>query len=616
MAFAVSATNSEQLFRYLFEEASLGIAVEDLDGSLLLANPALCSMLGFGKDELCGMNCSQFTHPDDSQDDWALFQKLRAGLIDRYSLEKRYVRKDGAQIWGRLNVSLLNRGDRGTPLVFAFVEEITKHKLAEKALRESEQRLRLAVQAGRMYAFDWDTTTDAIVRSGECAGILNWMDDPTSDTGRGFLARVHPEDREAYAARPTRLTPENPGYQTSYRVIRPDSSVIWLEAFGHALFDDKGSLLRVTGLVADVTERKHAEQAIRESEARFRLVADTAPVLIWMAGTDKLRTFFNKGWLDFTGRSMEQETGNGWASGVHPDDLERCLGIYSAAFGARAKFEREYRLRRFDGEYRWIVDYGVPRYESNGTFCGYIGSCIDITERKSAEASLRELSGRLITTQEQERSHIARELHDNLSQRMALIQIGLEEFERETAGLSPKDRTQLHHIAQVATEVSTEIHDLSHQLHPSMLDTLGLVTCLGSLCKEFSKQHLRVQYFYRDIPKQIPMGVTLCLFRIVQEALQNVVKHSGAAEAEVRLSGQGHSIDLCISDSGAGFDPASVAGASGLGLISMRERLALVGGHLSVKSELSHGTQIRAHVPLATTNRGLARKEKAHKAGI
>lgn len=424
MAFAVSATNSEQLFRYLFEEASLGIAVEDLDGSLLLANPALCSMLGFGKDELCGMNCSQFTHPDDSQDDWALFQKLRAGLIDRYSLEKRYVRKDGAQIWGRLNVSLLNRGDRGTPLVFAFVEEITKHKLAEKALRESEQRLRLAVQAGRMYAFDWDTTTDAIVRSGECAGILNWMDDPTSDTGRGFLARVHPEDREAYAVPHTGLTPENPGYQTSYRVIRPDSSIIWLEAFGHALFDDKGSLLRVTGLVADVTERKHAEQAIRESEARFRLVADTAPVLIWMAGTDKLRTFFNKGWLDFTGRSMEQETGNGWASGVHPDDLERCLGIYSAAFGAQAKFEREYRLRRFDGEYRWIVDYGVPRYESNGTFCGYIGSCIDITERKSAEASLRELSGRLITTQEQERSRIARELHDNLSQRMALIQIG------------------------------------------------------------------------------------------------------------------------------------------------------------------------------------------------
>jgi PAS domain S-box-containing protein len=139
MSFTASPQNSAQLFRYLFEEASLGIAVEDTDGRLLLANPALCSMLGYREDELCAMSCSEFSNPEDSENDWALFQKLRAGLIERYSLEKRYVRKDGAQIWGSLHVSLVKGGE--VPMVFAFVEDITKRKLAEEALSGVSRKL-------------------------------------------------------------------------------------------------------------------------------------------------------------------------------------------------------------------------------------------------------------------------------------------------------------------------------------------------------------------------------------------------------------------------------------------------------------------------------------------
>ena len=141
MPFTASPENSAQLFRYLFEEASLGIAVEDLDGRLLLANPALCSMLGFREEELCAMSCSEFANPEDSQDDWALFEKLRAGQIDRYALDKRYMRKDGTQVWGRLNVSLLKSCDGETPLVFAFVEEVTERKRAEEALSQVSRRL-------------------------------------------------------------------------------------------------------------------------------------------------------------------------------------------------------------------------------------------------------------------------------------------------------------------------------------------------------------------------------------------------------------------------------------------------------------------------------------------
>src|SRR5437899_4455808 len=134
---------AELLFRHLFEQASLGIAVEDLDGRLLLANPALCSILGYTEDELRGMSCSEFVNPEDSQDDWALFQQLRTGVIDHYSLEKRYARKDGSQIWGHLNVSLSKNGDGEPPLVFAFVEEITARKLADQELTRTNERLRL-----------------------------------------------------------------------------------------------------------------------------------------------------------------------------------------------------------------------------------------------------------------------------------------------------------------------------------------------------------------------------------------------------------------------------------------------------------------------------------------
>jgi PAS domain S-box-containing protein len=139
-----------QLFHYLFEQASLGIAVEDLEGKLLVANPALCSMLGYREDELCGMNCSEFANPEDSEDDWALFQQLRAGVIDRYSLEKRYVRKHGVQFWGRLNVSLWRNGDGGAPLVFAFVEDITDRKLSELALASASRRLIEAQERERL----------------------------------------------------------------------------------------------------------------------------------------------------------------------------------------------------------------------------------------------------------------------------------------------------------------------------------------------------------------------------------------------------------------------------------------------------------------------------------
>jgi signal transduction histidine kinase len=225
-----------------------------------------------------------------------------------------------------------------------------------------------------------------------------------------------------------------------------------------------------------------------------------------------------------------------------------------------------------------------------------------VEERKRTERELSELSGRLIHAQEEERFRIARELHDDFAQRMALLQVGLERFQQDTAEFSSESRQQFHNLAAMASEVSSNIHNLSHQLHPSLLDALGLTAALRSFCREFSVQHnLQVQFVNNEVPERISKDVALCLFRIAQEALRNVVKHSGAAEAQVELTAHGDQIDLCISDSGKGFDPAFAQGGDGLGLISMRERLRLVGGHISIESEPSHGTRILARIPLSST---------------
>ena len=143
------------------------------------------------------------------------------------------------------------------------------------------------------------------------------------------------------------------------------------------------------GSSVEQAEQRRWESSLQEAEDNFRIIADAAPVLIWRAGLDKLCYWFNKVWLDFTGRTMEQEMGNGWAEGVHPDDFQNCLNIYVSQFDARQSFRMEYRIKRYDGEYRWILDNGVPIYDAKGIFIGYIGSCIDVTDFKISENRLK-----------------------------------------------------------------------------------------------------------------------------------------------------------------------------------------------------------------------------------
>jgi len=357
--------------------------------------------------------------------------------------------------------------------------------------------------------------------------------------------------------------------------------------------------LLIFGLTWLRAKAKRAETQLRESEERFRLLANTAPVMIWTAGTDRKCSYVNKTWLDFTGRPFEAELGDGWVDGVHPDDSKRCFETYAEAFNQRESFEMEYRVRRKDGEYRWILDNGVPRFNRDGTFAGYIGSCIDITDRKLAEEGLATIGRRLIGAHEEERTWIGRELHDDINQRLALLATELEQWSQNT---STNEIIELVRYTQTRiAEVAHDVQGLSHRLHSSKLEYLGLATAAKSFCREFSeKTNVEIVFEHAGIPDNLSKEVSLCLFRVLQEGLQNAVKHSGVRSFAVNLQSTGESIELTVTDSGRGFEEQDAFTGTGLGLISMRERLQLVHGELSVKSQPGAGTTIRARVPLET----------------
>jgi PAS domain S-box-containing protein len=356
-------------------------------------------------------------------------------------------------------------------------------------------------------------------------------------------------------------------------------------------------------LLTSAMQRKYAFQALTESEQRFRHTTDHSPMLVWMSGADGLCTYFNRAWLEFTGVELQKQLGDGWTHLVHPKDVAERLSIYTRAFTARHEFKMEYRLRRHDGEYRWMLDIGVPRFDSERTFLGYIGSAVDVTERKHQEAAIS-LSAKLIKAQEEERQRIARELHDDVGQRLALLTIDLDRLHKAP------DSSLQHSMLRLLSEahsISDCIRNISHDLHSPAVDMLPLGTNLRRLCRDFTQRaSIEVHFEERDVPPDLLREVKVCLYRVVQEALRNIAKHSRARQAKIELTGDREGLTLKVVDDGVGFEVEQQSAAAGMGLASMRERVASATGTITITSAPMRGTQITAHIPLEAATDGLA----------
>jgi PAS domain S-box-containing protein len=359
--------------------------------------------------------------------------------------------------------------------------------------------------------------------------------------------------------------------------------------------------LWIVALLWQRARKRKADAALKESEGRFQRMANTTPSLVWMCDGEGKVTYLNDTRIEFTGRDPSAGYDDVWTKYIHPDDIEAVLSANALGLERHEKFSKQYRLRRKDGDYRWMFDVAAPRVNGDGSFAGFIGSAADITDQKLAQEALEKVGGQLIEAQEKERSRIARDLHDDICQRLAILSVELEQAGRN--GVSPSTKKKLEEIEQHCAEITTDIQSLSHQLHSSKLDYLGLVEGTRAFCDELSNQfEVNVHFRSNKVPRALPKDISLCLFRIMQEALHNALKYSGVREFEVDLRGTAQAVQLEVRDAGVGFEVDVAKRGAGLGLVSMQERVHVLHGQLRVESRPGAGTTVLASVPFIAAN--------------
>ncbi len=385
---------------------------------------------------------------------------------------------------------------------------------------------------------------------------------------------------------------------------RKDGSLLDVSLTISPVRDSSGRVIGASKVARDITAQKQAERALQESEERFRVITDASPVMVWMSGTDKLCYYFNKGWLDFVGRTLEQESGNGWAENVHPEDFDRCLQTYVTNFDARRPFEMEYRMRHHTGQYRWILDRGVPRYAPDGTFEGYVGGCLDVHDQKEAAEKIRIADDmtRLMRAQDEERRRIARELHDSAGQTLTVLGLSLAQLVERAQVIAPELAQEGKEIEEVVHKLHREIRTTSYLLHPPLLDECGLASALKCYVEGLAERSdVAITLDVADNVGRLPSAMELAIFRLVQECLTNIHRHSGSKTALIRVAREGENVRTEVRDHGKGIPPERLldiqSHGSSVGIRGIRERIRQFHGEMKIESNGS-GTSVIVSIPM------------------
>ena len=486
----------------------------------------------------------------------------------------------------------------------AYIREHFARRELISQLRLANERLRLALEAGRSVAWEWDLETGQNSWFGDLENMFGIPLNTFIGRDEDFYRHVHPEDRQMVARANAEARQSQKPYAAEFRVVRRDGTVVWTAATGQYHYASNGDPYRMLGMAVDITARKQAEQAQRESEDKLRLILDSTAEAIYGSDREGRCTFCNPACLrllgyeradELLGRNMHHLIHRARADGT-PFPVEDCHIFRTTRTGQGLHVDNEVLWRAngtsFPAEY-WCH----PQWRGQ-EIVGTVVAFVDITDRKLADAALASVSGKLIEAQEQERRRIARELHDDIGQRLALLAIELAQLQQRSSYPSEFPE-RIGKLQLLTSEIAADIQSLSHELHSSRLQYLGLAEALRGFCQEFSgQQKVEVDFETQDLPTSLSPDISLCFFRVLQESLHNAAKHSGVQHFEVRLWGTPDEIHLAISDSGAGFDLESTKAGRGLGLISMQERLKLLHGILAVESQPKRGTTIHASVPL------------------
>lgn len=387
---------SEQRLRLALDAGKLGAWSVDLVTGEAITSQRHQEIMGYEEmTDLTRDKYLKYMHHDDRKTlDVKFYDAIKNGDLQH---EARVLRPGKPVCWIKIDGKTIYN-EKGEPVkMLGTILDITEQKKAFSALEENEHRLNIAIEAAELGTWELNLKTREGSYSKRYLEILG-LTAEERPVHEELLNMIHPEDL-ALRNKAVETAMQNGIFDVEMRIIHKDRSIRWIKGRGKVFYDEQGNPERMLGTIMDTTEQKRALKDLQESEERFKMVANRAPVMIWMSGSDKFFDFFNASWLNFTGKTLEQESNEGWLEGVHPDDVERCQQVYNEAFEAKENFHVVYRLKRHDGQYRWISDNAVPRYSADGSFVGFISACMDVDDEKQFNQLLqdRELLFKTIT---------------------------------------------------------------------------------------------------------------------------------------------------------------------------------------------------------------------------
>jgi PAS domain S-box-containing protein len=359
------------------------IISKTLNGIITSWNEASERIFGYTADEMIGQSVTKLIPEDRLNEESKILERLKKNEIVEHFETKR-ITKDKKILDISLTISPVKDSNDNIIGASKIARDITEQKALYKALQESEERMRMAIQSTKLGTWEFFPLTGVFTLSNECRKIYDVPSDIDVDY-KFFSEHIHPDDADfVQLAIQKAMDPSgDSSYDIQYRILRySDKKPRWIRAQGKLYFTANKQPERFIGTILDITEEKTQEQVLKDNIELFTTMADNVPVMIWMSGDDKFCDFFNKTWLEFTGRTLEQESNEGWLQNVHSDDLQKCIDNYNKSFNSQTGFYTEYRLKRHDGKYRWIADNSVPRYDADGSFAGFISACMDIDEQQ------------------------------------------------------------------------------------------------------------------------------------------------------------------------------------------------------------------------------------------
>lgn len=589
----LSPPREQEAFRAMFEQAGFGVAQVSLDGEWLAVNQALCDILGYSRAELLCKPLRQIVRFDDLRGEVIECKKLITGVIQSFSSQKRHLRRDGRVLWLKATVTLVRDDVSGKPESFlGIIEDRTLHRKAiQQALSESGKSFRFLTESisDLFFTLDlelrfsfWNRAAESV--TGILAGaVMGRRINEAFTEGQG-AHELEDLCREVLATRQAR----------SFRFpCRIGEKEFLFEVMAYPSTDG------ISVVARDIASSKRAEEALRRSEEKFSKAFQASPAITTIARvSDRQYIEVNQAFEKQTGFQRAEVIGRSISDIAAHDGLQSLNVAFEHAVEQGSIRNIEAVVGRKNGE-PLIVLLSAELVEFDGQLC-VLTVAEDISERKQAELDRAELSRRLLTAQEGERRRIARELHDGIGQSLALLGIQLQRAGQPSS--SGRRNPGISELGSKVKEISTQVSRLSHQLHSSELEFLGLSVAVKGLCREFAEQYgTRIDCTCSKIPGELDNDIALSLLRVVQEALHNIAKHSRAASVAVHLSGDARELSLSISDDGIGFEVGRIGSARGLGLVSMRERIHLVGGAFEISSKPGAGTSIQARVPLPAT---------------